>query len=158
MRSRALALALLLTLLPLPAAAQTATDELEAARTQIQADRKAIISKLMDLTEQESTAFWPVYNTYREDIRKVDDKLVSLAESYFQADSLTDKDAQGMLKDWIKLKGDRLAVRKSYVGKFSKTIPTTKVMRFYQIENKMDAVLRYDLASTIPVIEEQAAK
>ena len=152
MKSRALALALLVTFSALPAAAQTATDELEAARTQIQADRKAIISKLMTMTEQESAAFWPVYNTYREDIRKVDDKLVALAESYFGApDSLSDKQAQDMLKDWMKLRGDRLNVRKSYVGKFSKVVPTAKVMRFYQIENKMDAVIDYELAASIPL-------
>jgi hypothetical protein len=29
------------------------------------------------------------------------------------------------------------------------------VARFYQIENKMDAILRYDLAATIPVIDEK---
>lgn len=152
MKSRVLALALLLTFSAFPAAAQTATDELEAARTQIQADRKAIISKLMTMTEQESAAFWPVYNTYREDIRKVDYKLVALAESYFSApDSLSDKQAQDMLKDWMKLRGDRLNVRKSYVGKFSKTLPMAKVMRFYQIENKMDAVIDYELAASIPL-------
>ena len=152
MKSRAIALGLLLMLSPLPAAAQTATDELEAARTQIQADRKAIISKLMDLTEQQSTAFWPVYNTYREDLRKIDDNLVNLAESYFKADTLSDKQAQGMLKDWLKLKADRLAVKKSYVSKFSKAVPTPKVMRFYQIENKMDAVVEYELAASIPLV------
>ena len=152
MKLRTPLLVLLLSVTALPAAAQTATDELEAARTQIQADRKAIVSKLMNMSEQESAAFWPVYNTYREDIRKVDDKLVALAESYFSApDSLSDKQAQDMLKDWMKLRGDRLNVRKSYVGKFSKAVPTAKVMRFYQIENKMDAVIDYELAASIPL-------
>jgi len=152
MKSRSLVLTLLLLISAIPAAAQTATDELEAARTQIQADRKAIVSRLMEMSEMESGAFWPVYNAYREEIRKVDDKVVSLAESYFKADSLSDKQAQGMLKDWLKLKADRLAVKKSYVGKFSKAVPTSKVMRFYQIENKMDAVVEYELAASIPLV------
>ena len=154
MKPRALAIALLLMIVALPVHAQTATDELEAARTQIQADRKAIVARLMNMTEQESAAFWPVYNQYREDIRKVDDKLVSVAESYFsQADSLTDKQAQGMLSDWMKLRADKLAVRKSYVKKFSKAIPTVKLVRFYQIENKMDAVIEYEMAASIPLVE-----
>jgi hypothetical protein len=152
MKSRSLVLTLLLLMAAIPAVAQTATDELEAARTQIQADRKAIVSRLMDMSEAESGAFWPVYNAYREEIRKVDDKVVTLAESYFKADSLSDKQAQGMLKDWLKLKADRLAVKKSYVGKFSKAVPTPKVMRFYQIENKMDAVVEYELAASIPLV------
>jgi phosphoglycolate phosphatase-like HAD superfamily hydrolase len=150
----ALAIAVLSLFAALPAPAQTATDELETARTQIQADRKAIVSRLMDMTETESTAFWPVYNEYREEIRKVDDKLVELSESYFKgADSLTDKQAQGMLSDFLKLRGDRLAVKKAYVKKFSKAIPTTKLVRYYQIENKMDAVIEYEMAAAIPLIQ-----
>jgi hypothetical protein len=153
-RALALALALLLSIAGSPAAAQTATDELEAARTQIQADRKAIVSRLMNMTEAESNAFWPVYNEYREAIRKIDDKLVTTAETYFKgADSLTDKQAQELLSDWMKLRADKLSLRKSYVKKFSKAIPTTKLVRFYQIESKMDAVIEYELAASIPLVE-----
>jgi hypothetical protein len=154
MKSLALVIAVLALFAGMPAYAQTATDELETARTQIQADRKAIVSRLMVMTETESAAFWPVYNEYREEIRKVDDQLVDLSESYFKgADSLTDKQAQEMLSKWIKLRGDRLAVKKSYVKKFSKAIPTTKLIRYYQIENKMDAVVEYELAAAIPLVQ-----
>jgi hypothetical protein len=154
MKSLALVLAVLSLFAGMPAFAQTATDELETARTQIQADRKAIVSRLMDMTETESAAFWPVYNEYREEIRKVDDQLVDLSESYFKgADSLTDKQAQEMLSDWIKLRGERLGVKKAYVKKFSKAIPTTKLIRYYQIENKMDAVVDYELAAAIPLVK-----
>lgn len=154
MKSRALATLLLALIVASPVAAQTATDELEAARTQIQADRKAIVSRLMSMTEAESNAFWPVYNTYREDIRKIDDKLVTVAESYFSSpDSLTDKQAQSLLSDWMKLRADKLNLRKSYVKKFSKAIPTTKLVRFYQIENKMDAVIEYEMAASIPLVQ-----
>jgi hypothetical protein len=154
MKSRALAILFLVLIVASPAVAQTATDELEAARTQIQADRKAIVSRLMGMSETESNAFWPVYNTYREDIRKIDDKLVAVAESYFSSpDSLSDKDAQSLLSDWMKLRADKLNLRKSYVKKFSKAIPTTKLVRFYQIENKMDAVIEYEMAASIPLVQ-----
>jgi len=36
-------------------------------------------------------------------------------------------------------------------------VPGRKLVRFYQIENKMDAVLRYELAAEIPVVEEKAS-
>jgi hypothetical protein len=149
----ALAFAVLSLFAAMPVPAQTATDELETARTQIQADRKAIVSRLLEMTETESAAFWPVYNEYREEIRKVDDELVALSESYFKGDSLTDKQAQEMLSDFLKLRADRLAVKKAHVKKFSKAIPTTKLIRYYQIENKMDAVVEYELAAAIPLVE-----
>ena len=46
-------------------------------------------------------------------------------------------------------------MRRAYVPEFAAILPGRKVARLYQIENKMDAVIRYDLAATIPVIEEQ---
>ena len=48
-------------------------------------------------------------------------------------------------------------MRRDYVAEFAKVLPGRKVARFYQIENKMDAVIRYDLAATIPVVEEKAS-
>lgn len=132
--------------------AQTGTDALEAVRTQIQADRKAVVAKAMGLTDAQGTSFWPVYNDYRESMRKVDDKLVQLANDYFQnADKMTDQQSQSMLTQWMNLNAEKVNVRKGYVKKFTKAIPTNKVIRFYQVENKMDAVINYELAASIPL-------
>lgn len=132
--------------------AQSDTDVLEATRTQIQADRKAVVAKAMGLTDEQGAKFWPVYNEYRESMRKVDDKLVQLANDYFQnADKMTDQQSQSMLTQWMNLNAEKVNVRKSYVKKFTKAIPTNRVIRFYQVENKMDAVINYELAASIPL-------
>ena len=154
MKLRHALLAVVGVLLAAPVFAQTGTDALEAERAQIQADRKAIISHLMEMTEGESSAFWPVYNEYREAVRKSDDKLVQLATSYFKgAESMTSKQSQDALTQMLGAKAEKLSIRKAYVSKFSKVLPTGKVMRFYQIENKMDAVIDYELAASIPLIQ-----
>jgi hypothetical protein len=154
MKLRHALLAALGVLIAAPAFAQTATDDLESVRAQIQADRKTIVSKLMSMNDAQSTAFWPVYNDYREAVRKVDDQLVKLAESYFKnADSTSDKQAQEMLSQMLALKSQKLDIRKAYVKRFSKAIPTSKVIRYYQIENKMDAVIEYELAASIPLVQ-----
>jgi len=134
--------------------AQSDTDVLEAARTQIQADRKAVVAKAMGLTDEQGAKFWPVYNEYRESMRKVDDKLVQLANNYFQnTDKITDEQSQSMLSQWMNLNAEKVNVKKSYVKKFSKAIPSNKVIRFYQVENKMDAVINYELAASIPLTQ-----
>ena len=51
---------------------------------------------------------------------------------------------------------DRTEVRQKYVDKFAKILPERTLARFYQIENKMDDVIRYDLAATIPVVDPAA--
>lgn len=154
MKMLRIATALIGLLAAAPVVAQTATDELETARTQIQADRKAIVSKLMDMTEGESTAFWPVYNEYREAVRVVDDKVVALMKDYAsQEATLTEVQAQKLLDQWVALKGDRVGVQKAYVKKFGKALPAKKLIRYYQIENKLDAIVQYGLAANIPLAQ-----
>ena len=153
MRSIRAAVALIGVFLASAAFAQTATDELEAARGQIQADRKAIVAKLMSLTDQESAAFWPVYNEFREATRKVDDRMVKLLGDYDkESETMTDQRAHQLLNEWLSIMSDKAAVKKTYVKKFSKAIPTTKLIRYYQIENKMDAVIQYEMAQGLPLV------
>jgi len=61
-----------------------------------------------------------------------------------------------LVEDYLAVEADRVAVRRAYVPEFAETLPGRKVARLYQIENKMDAALRYELAATIPVLEEQS--
>lgn len=44
-------------------------------------------------------------------------------------------------------------MRQAYLPQFAKVLPGRRVARRCQIENEMDAVLRDDLAATIPVID-----
>ena len=106
----------------------------------------------MILTNEQSTKFWPVYNAYRADVMKVTDKLVKVVTDYAaQRDTLSDAQAEALVQEYLKAEEELLGVRKSYVKKFGAAIPMTKVARFYQIENKLDALQRVGLASAIPL-------
>ena len=58
----------------------------------------------------------------------------------------------------VVVEDDRIKVRREYLPQFAKLLPGRKAARFYQIENKIDAFVRYDLAAEIPVVEESAAR
>jgi hypothetical protein len=51
------------------------------------------------------------------------------------------------------IENDLLVVEKKYVRRFRKAIPTAKVTRFYQLENKLDAEIDVALAQLIPLYE-----
>ena len=51
----------------------------------------------------------------------------------------------------VKAGNDMLKLKKDYLGKFKKVLPAQKVMRFYQIENKIDAIVEYELVDKIPL-------
>jgi hypothetical protein len=129
-------------------------DEIELTRQMIQTDRQAIITQAMAFTPEESKAFWPVYRQYRGEMSKIGDRWVSLVSEYAQNfENLSDELAAKMLDDYLKIEKDRVSLRTKYVKDFRKILPTKKVTKFYQIENKLDAIIDFDLAGQIPLVK-----
>lgn len=134
-----------------PAAPQV---NLDLLRDTIRANRKALIAVNLALTDEEAAKFWPLYERYQKEISGVGDRLAALFEDYItHFRDLSNEKAWQLTADYLVAEADRLQVQRAYLGEFAKILPGRTVARFYQIENKMDAVLRYDLAGTIPVVE-----
>jgi len=121
----------------------------------IRANKKALVASNLTLTDQEAAAFWPLYDRYQDELKAVQERGVQVIQDYTASfNDLSNEKAMKLADDWLAAEGDRVKVRRTYLDEFSKVLPGRKVVRFYQIENKMDAVMRYDLASEIPVVEE----
>ncbi len=120
----------------------------------IRANRKALVAANLKLTDEEAARFWPLYDKYQTELNAVQDRAVKVIQDYTtNYQSLSNEQAMKLADDWLSAEADRAKVRRAYLDEFAKVIPGKKVVRFYQIENKMDAVIRYDLASAIPVVE-----
>jgi len=72
----------------------------------------------------------------------------------FNANSLSDEKAKQLMKDYLASEEDIIKLKKSYLSKFGNVIPGKKVMTYYQLENKIQAVIRYDLAGEIPLAQQ----
>jgi len=121
----------------------------------IRANRKALIAANLTLTDEETARFWPLYDRYETELKPIQDRAVKVIEDYTASfHDISNEKAMKLAEEWLTAESDRAKVRRTYLDEFAKVLPGRKVMRFYQIENKMDAVLRYDLASHIPVVEE----
>lgn len=133
------------------AAADAQLDVLVGA---IRSDRKAFVALNLPLTDEEAARFWPLYERYQKEAAAVGDRQVAIIEDYIASFSgLSDEKARQILDGYLATEAERLEVRRSYVGQFADVLPGRKLAAFYQLENKIDAVLRYELAATIPVIE-----
>lgn len=121
----------------------------------IRANRKALVSVNLNLTEEQAAAFWPLYDRYQSELSAIGDRIADLVEDYIgHYRDLSDEKALQLVDGYLAGEGERIALRRAYLPQFAKILPGRTVARFYQIENKMDAVLRYELASTIPVVDE----
>ncbi len=141
-----------------PAIAEDAAvvgDSIEVGRAMVAAERKLIVAQNMGLTQEESEAFWPLYNDYQNELRKVYDREIKLIQDYAaEYETLTDERAIELLKVAQKIDDDKLKLRRQYVKRFQKVVPAKKVVRYYQIENKLDAIVSFDLARKLPLVED----
>lgn len=129
-------------------------DMIEVIRGQITADREALVAENLNLTAEESEAFWPVYRRFQnERSALVDRRIKILTEFRDNFETLDDEVAKQLLNDSIKLEDDFQALRMKFLKDFRKALPEKKVLRYLQIENKIDTIIDYDLAQIVPLAE-----
>jgi uncharacterized hydantoinase/oxoprolinase family protein len=129
--------------------------DMEILRDKVRADKKFIVAENMDLSEEESKGFWPVYEAYQADLHKLNERMAKVINEYalaYNKGALMDKTARKLIDEAIEIEMDEAKLRKSYVPKLSKVLPGVKVARYLQIENKLRAIVRYELASAIPLV------
>jgi hypothetical protein len=127
---------------------------MDKVRDALKAKKRAFVAVNMELTEPEDAKFWPVYDSYQNDMDKVNMKIGEMIGDYAKNyNALTDEKAKELLKTSLALEKELLNLRDSYVAKFSAVLPAKKVARYYQLENKIQAVTRYDMAEKIPLVK-----
>src|SRR5512143_860982 len=134
------------------AAAQSVNDKLEVSRQAVESQRRILVSGALPLTDAEANAFWPLYDAYEKERRPLDERANKLVADFLAgAASLTDAQAKAMVEEALKIDEERLRVRRSYLGRMVKAIPPRKAARFYQIDNKLDSVVRADVSRQVPL-------
>jgi len=129
------------------------TSDIELTRAVIQIKRQAFVTRAMDLKEAEAQAFWPLYRDYRTEMFKVNDRYVAALGTYLDNyDNLSDQLADKLLNDYLSIEKARLDVKAKYVPRFRKVLPSKKVVRFFQVDNKLDVLINAELASEIPLV------
>jgi hypothetical protein len=127
---------------------------LEILRDTIRANKKAFVAVNLGLSDAEAKAFWPAYDGYQADLQTVEQRFAAVITDY--ADNfggLSDDKAMELIGRYLALERERADVRQRHLEPIAAALPGKKVARFYQIENKIEALFRYELAATIPVVE-----
>ena len=129
-------------------------DNMQIVREKIKTDKKLFIAENMNLTESEAKVFWPVYENYQKDLGKLVDKAVKLIDNYAaNYETMSEEAAKELIDGYLAIEGERVTLMKSFLPKFRKVLPEKKVARYYQLENKIDAVVNYGLARQIPLVK-----
>jgi hypothetical protein len=127
---------------------------MQILRDKLKADKKLLIAENLGLTEVESAAFWPVYDEYQKELEGINQRLGKTVQGYAQeynANTLTDEKAKALMTEALAIEEAEVALKKKYLDRLNGVIPATKAVRYLQMENKIRAILRFDLAASIPL-------
>ncbi len=134
--------------------AQTATDYLEVVRDALKTEKKAAIADVMELTDQESDAFWALYNEYNGKTYIVNTKLFNSIKDFANSyENMTDEKAGELWKEHMSIESELHKLSKTYFKKFDKILPTTKAVRYFQAENKIKNMVNAELSELVPFFE-----
>ena len=143
-----------------PAFAQPAggaDTNMEILKQKIKADKKLLVASNMDLTDAETKGFWPLYDAYQKDLQQMNERLGKLINEYAEAynqgkGSIPNDTAKKLLNEMISIDEQEVKLKRAYAGKVGKVLPAAKTARYIQIENKIRAVIKFELARQIPLV------
>jgi hypothetical protein len=155
----------ILTLASFAAGAQDDVDgtEVEAlyakAREFMAMERATLIPDELALTSSEADAFWPVYDEYRQEIETLNDEYAALLQDFAGSfATMTDADASAMIDEYFLIESGLVYVRQRYAREFLEVIPARKLVRLYQMENKIDAMAELPLIIDIPLLDDAGGR
>jgi hypothetical protein len=128
--------------------------DIQILREDVRSDRKAITAANMDLTADEATKFWPIYDQYVQETTKVNDTRVALIKDYAaNYNNMTDQLAQQYMKKVADIQQQLIQLREKYVPMFEKVVSPKKTAQWYQIDRRLDLLIELQLAALIPIVD-----
>jgi len=123
----------------------------------VKADKKLLVASNMDLSDAEGKKFWPLYDGYQKELEQLNQRLGRAIKAYADVFNegrgmISDDAARNLLKEALAIEEAELKLKRTYADKISKVLPATKTTRYIQIENKIRAIIKFELARQIPLV------
>ncbi|HEX4781358.1 MAG TPA: hypothetical protein VH301_11435 [Usitatibacter sp.] len=122
-------------------------------RMEARTDKRGLVERNMELTSEEAKRFWPVYDRYQRDLERILRRQNRAMNDYIHAEaSMTDANAKRIGREIVESDADEQKLRERTLGKLLSVLPARKAVRYFQIENKVRAVQRYDIAEHMALV------
>jgi len=143
-----------------PAFAETASSadtNMQILVQKLKADKKLVVAGNMELTDAESKGFWPLYDAYQKDLQQVNERILKTVSEYAEAynqgkGSISNDTAKKLLNEVISIEEQEVKLKRANADKIGKVLSASKTARYIQIENKIRAIIKFELAQQIPLV------
>lgn len=134
------------------AQAQKMSDETTLTYQVLTEEWDKLIGGVLDLSDEEAAAFWPVYREYKAARGELLKERIDLVAMYLNGyDSMGDEIARGLLDANFEIDAKKLALKREYAKKFDEVLPLNKVVRLFQAENKLETTMMAEVVKDVPL-------
>ena len=103
---------------------------------------------------EEAKKFWPLYDAYQADLDRIVKRQNRAVIDYVNAgEGINDANARRIANEVIAADAEEQRLRERTLKKLLAAIPARKAVRYVQIENKLRAFTRNDMAEQIPLVK-----
>ena len=121
-------------------------------RSDIRAQKAAVIAEVMQFTDDEEAKFWPAYREYEAQLAAINDERIALIAEYAGTyEKLTDETADRLAASALALEARRHALKAKYYEQLKTLLQPKTAARLLQVENQILLLLDLQIAAALPV-------
>jgi hypothetical protein len=136
------------------ASAESSTKQFDLIWSSFEKEKRIAFSEAIPLTGQESAAFWPIYESFQEELKEIAERnynlLLAYAEKY---GALSNEDTAALMNEFLDVEENRIGLKRAYLRKFAGVLPPKKVMEYIRLENEIEAAVKYEINRNIPPLK-----
>lgn len=134
-------------------------NELELVLASKATQKKAIVLSTMKLKGEAKENFGKLYDEYQLKLMKHRFDELQLITNYAKSyKKMTNENADKLIEEWMTVEDAELALKKEYIPKFKKIIPSADVIRYFQIENRLQLLRETKISKKIPLAKPKSVK
>ena len=131
--------------------------EIELALISKAAQKKALVLISMNLKDEVKENFGKLYDEYQLKLMKQRIGELTLISNYAKDHkNMTNENSDKLITEWLTVEETELALKKEYMAKFKKVMPSADVIRYFQIENRIQLANEANRAKAIPLATPKA--
>ena len=128
--------------------------DMQALRTAVRADKKALVTSTLNLTPAEAAKFWPIYDAYQRDLDLANRRRnIVVVDVVGSGKPISDLYAKNLSNELLAADEAEIKSRRTMQNKVMRALPDKKAARYLQLESKIRAFQDYDIAVAIPLVK-----
>jgi hypothetical protein len=122
----------------------------------IQDESRRIVAENLTLTEEQADIFWPLYDEYDAAYDGLVNDRVKVIEDYMMNYyGLEEETGKELIAKSIELKQRAVNIQEEYINKMLDVLPISVVGKFFQIDNRIAAIIEIARLATVPLVREE---